>query len=512
MSRETERSELIRAWIAVLGASLAAFMAILDVAISNASMKNIQASLATSVDETSWISTAYIIAETVTIPLTGWLMSVFSIRRYLLISTVLFVAFSILCGLANSLPQMIAARSLQGLAGGALIPCVATLIIVSIPRAQHMAAFGVLSLAIAFAPSIGPALGGWITSVYGWRFSYYINIIPGLLSAATMIWCLKPSRPKLNLLREGDWWGISSMVVGLGTLIYILEEGYLKDWFEDGSIRTLSIVCALCLSLFVLIEWNSSKPFVHLKLLQRRNFLLANVASFFLGVIVFGNVYVGPRYLQQMQGYDAFQSGQTMMWMGIPQLFLIPLLPIFLKRIKPKFLVSGGFLLFAYANHINSLLTNSTGGDQLILPQVIRSVGVAMISTPLTLLAMSDFEGVAVDAGSASALFNMMRNLGGSFCIGLTSTFLDHRYKLHFARLGESLNWSNDSLKCLTGMLTCASRNDLTPVIQTLNQESQIMAFADWYAVTAWIILIAAVIVLAITTKGTLKTQIGPGH
>ncbi|GAB1544952.1 hypothetical protein NUACC21_76280 [Scytonema sp. NUACC21] len=221
----------LRTWIGVLASMLGAFMAVLDIQITNASLQEIQATLGATLEEGSWISTAYLVAEIVVIPLTGWLSRVFSLRWYLLVNTALFIFFSICCAWAWNLNSMIVFRALQGFAGGVLIPTAMAVVLTYLPPSKQPVGLAAFGLTAVFAPSIGPTLGGWLTENYSWQYSFYINIFPGLLMLAGVWYGIKQERPQLQLLKQGDWLGIISMAIGLGSLQIVLEEGSRKDWF-----------------------------------------------------------------------------------------------------------------------------------------------------------------------------------------------------------------------------------------------------------------------------------------
>jgi DHA2 family multidrug resistance protein len=269
-------------WLAVFGATLGAFMAVLNIQIVNASLADIQGAIGAGIDDGGWISTSYLIAEIIVIPLSGWLAQVFSIRVYLLINAALFLAFSAACALAQDLPQMIVLRALQGFTGGVLIPTAFTLIITLLPKAKQPVGLALFALSATFAPAIGPTIGGYLTENWGWQYIFYVNLAPGALMIG-MLWFSLESKPmKLRLLREGDWPGVITMAIGLSALQTVLEEGNKDDWFGSAFIVRLSIIAAISLALFLWIELTIKKPLLNLRLLARRNFgfgILANSCS-----------------------------------------------------------------------------------------------------------------------------------------------------------------------------------------------------------------------------------------
>src|SRR6201986_543066 len=225
-----------RTWVAVLGATLGAVIAVLNIQIVNASLADIQGAIGAGIDDGGWISTSDLIAEIIVIPLSGWLAQVFSIRIYLLTNAILFLAFSAACALAQDLPQMIVLRALQGFAGGVLIPMAFTLIITLLPKAKQPVGLALFAVSATFAPAIGPTIGGYLTENWGWQYIFYVNLVPGAIMVGMLFFSLEARPMKLGLLREGDWAGIFTMAVGLAALQTVLEEGNKDDWFGSPFI------------------------------------------------------------------------------------------------------------------------------------------------------------------------------------------------------------------------------------------------------------------------------------
>src|SRR6266567_74909 len=427
-----------KTWIAVIGATLGAFMAVLNIQIVNASLADIQGAIGAGIDDGGWISTSYLIAEIVVIPLSGWLAQVFSVRIYLLTNAVLFLALSAACALAQDLPQMIALRAVQGFTGGVLIPMAFTLIITLLPKAKQPIGLALFALSATFAPAIGPTIGGYLTENFGWQYIFYVNLAPGAVMIAMLYFSLETKPMKLSLLRQGDWPGIVTMAIGLGALQTVLEEGNKDDWFGSPFIVRLSVIAAVSLSLFLWIELTSNKPLLNLPLLLRRNFGFGILANFLLGVALYGSVFILPVYLSRIQGYNAEQIGMVLAWTGFPQLLLIPLVPRLMQRFDARIIIGIGFALFAGSNFMNIHMTNDYATDQLFWPNVIRALGQALVFAPLSAVATAGIE--AENAGSASGLFNMMRNLGGAVGIALLQTLLTKREQYHSNVLMQSVS------------------------------------------------------------------------
>ena len=268
-----------KTWLAVFGATLGAFMAVLNIQIVNASLADIQGAIGAGIDDGGWISTSYLIAEIIVSPLSGWLAQVFSIRIYLLTNAILFLVFSAACALAQDLPKMIVLRALQGFAGGVLIPMAFTLIITLLPKAKQSIGLALFAVSATFAPAIGPTIGGYLTENWGWQYIFYVNLVPGALMIG-MLWLSLEAKPmKLALLRQGDWPGIVTMAIGLGALQTVLEEGNKDDWFGSDFIVRLSVIAVVSLALFFWVELTSTKPLLNLRLDRKSTRLNSSPSS-----------------------------------------------------------------------------------------------------------------------------------------------------------------------------------------------------------------------------------------
>jgi DHA2 family multidrug resistance protein len=373
-----------RTWVGVLGTMLGAFMAVLDIQITNSSLRDITGGIAATQDEGSWISTSYLIGEIITIPLTAWLARVFSVRRYLLVNVTLFLIFSCLCGVAQSLGQMILFRACQGFTGGVMIPMALTVAISTLPKSKQPLGLALFGVTATLGPAIGPSVGGWLTDSYGWQWVFYVNLVPGVLMLSAIFFAIKRTPMQLKLLREGDWFGIICMAIGLGSLIAMLEEGQRDDWFGSPFIQTCATLAAIFIPAFVLIELWRDKPFVNLRLLGTRNLGFATSVNFILGFALYGTVYLLPQYLTITQGYDAFQTGQTMIWVGLPQLLIFPFIPRLMKRFDLRGLVCFGSLIFAASCSLNVWMSPDYAGDQFVFSNVIRALGQPFTIVPLS--------------------------------------------------------------------------------------------------------------------------------
>ncbi|MGQ4649928.1 DHA2 family efflux MFS transporter permease subunit [Lyngbya aestuarii] len=509
----------LKTWIGLIGTILGAFMAVLDIQITNASLKDIQAALGATLEEGSWISTAYLVAEIVVIPLTGWLSRVFSIRWYLFTNAALFTFFSVCCAWAWNLNSMIVFRALQGFTGGVLIPMAFTFIITRLPPAKQSIGLAMFALTATFAPSIGPTLGGWLTENYSWHYVFYLNLVPGLFLLTAVWYAVEPQPLQLGLLKQGDWGGIVAMAIGLGSLQVVLEEGSRKDWFSSDLIVRLSVIAAIFISIFFWIELTRRRPFINLRLLWRRNFGLAAIVNVSLGVGLYGSIFILPLYLAQIQQYNAMQIGEVIMWAGVPQLFIVPLVPKLMQRIDIRLMIAVGVSLFAVSCFMNSTMTHDTGIEQLRWSQLIRAMGQPLIMVPLSSIATANIE--PEQAGSASGLFNMMRNLGGSMGIAALATLLTRREQFHSNRLGETISLydpqTQQRLEQMTQYfvsrgadLLTAKQQAIAAISNIVRREAFVLAFNDCFYFIGMALLLSGIAILFF--KKTKATGSGAAH
>jgi MFS transporter, DHA2 family, multidrug resistance protein len=503
-------------WLAVGGATLGAFMAVLNIQIVNASLADIQGAIGAGIDDGGWISTSYLIAEIVVIPLSGWLAQVFSVRVYLLTNAILFLAFSVACAFAQDLSQMIVLRALQGFTGGVLIPIAFTLIITLLPKAKQPIGLALFALSATFAPAIGPTIGGYLTENWGWQYIFYVNLAPGALMIGMLWFSLERKPMKLSLLREGDWPGVITMAIGLSALQTVLEEGNKDDWFGSPFIVRLSIIAAVALALFLWIELTSKKPLLNLRLLFRRNFGFGILANFLLGIALYGSVFILPVYLSRIQGYNSEQIGMVLAWTGLPQLVLIPLVPRLMKRVDPRLVIGVGFALFAASNFMNIYMTTDYASDQLLWPNVVRAVGQALVFAPLSAVATAGIE--PENAGSASGLFNMMRNLGGAVGIALLQTLLTKREQYHSNVLMQSVSAFEQATQARIEKLTQyfmnhgvadhaeASHRAVVAIGRIVQKQAFILAFSDTFYLLGAALIVALIAALMLKKPGQLES------
>ncbi|HTR88401.1 MAG TPA: DHA2 family efflux MFS transporter permease subunit [Reyranella sp.] len=499
MSRDGDPT--LRDWLAVGGGILGAFMAILDIQITNASLAEIGGAIGATPSEGSWISTGYLMAEIIVIPLTGWLARTFGLRRFLSVNSMLFVGFSILCAMSNSLGEMILWRAGQGITGGVLIPTAITIVRTRLPASKQPVGVAMFGMVATFAPAIGPTVGGWLTENWSWHYIFYLNLVPGLAALFLQLYALDRERPQLADFWQADWLGIAGMSIGLSSLIFVLEEGQREEWYGSTYIVAATIAAAIGIAVFLIAELTTDKPFINLRLFANPAVGGSGILMAVFGATAFGSVYLIPSYLAQVQGYNAQQIGEVVMWSGIPQLFLLPVMPWLMKRVDLRILVGCGLLMFAASCFINVDMSPDTAMDQLMLPQLLRAAGQPLATIPLTQLSVVGL--TRRDTADSAGITSVMRNLGASIGIAMLSTMVQVREEIHFSAIAEAMTQNNlrlqDRLRDLTGLfaskgagLETATQQGLATLAQQVRLNASVMAYADSF----WILGVGIMISL----------------
>lgn len=502
----------LKTWIAVGGSLIAAFMAVLNIQVTNSSLPDIEGGIGTGGVNGTWISTAYLIGEIVVIPMTDFLSRVFGLRRYFIVNTALFLLLSVACGQAHSLLEMIALRGLQGFSGGVLIPLCFTIIVSQLPPSKRAFGLAGFSITATFAPAIGPTIGGWLTDNYGWQTIFYMNLVPGGVMLAALIYALPRSDMQLGLLRRGDWLGIALMAVGLATFQTVLDDGNTYDWFGSPLIVRLSLISAAALAAFLVIELRRKDPLIQLRLLARRNFGLGTLGNFLIGFALYGSSYLLPQYLAVSQGLDAQQSGEVVAWTGLPQLVIIPFVPLLMRRVDSRLLVGVGLAVFAGSCFMNLAIDADYAGPQLFVPDVTRALGQALVLTPLSAITMIGITGA--EAGAASGLFNMLRNLGGAIGTAAVETVFTKREQYHSFIINQHVSMLQPATTTRLAALqryfqahgvpdpAAAAHQAVIAVGQTIRAQATIMGYADCFALLGTVLL-GAVLCVALLRGGS---------
>lgn len=428
----------VNPWVVTLSVMLATFMEILDTTVVNVSIPHISGNLSATVDEGTWVVTSYLVANAIILPLSGWLSNFFGRRRMLLACVIGFTLTSVFCGMARSLPALIVFRIFQGLSGGGMQPLAQSIMLEAFPREKHGHAMAAYGLGVVLAPILGPALGGWVTDNYSWRWIFYLNVPIGVLSVVLVSrFVFDPHYIKRPTGRV-DLWGIGFLALGIGMLQVILDTGQRKDWFSSDTIRVWTVLCVAGLALFIWRELTTRDPVVDLRVLRDTTYSAGVFLIFSLGFILYASLVLLPIYLQTLLGYPAFQAGLAISPRGLGALVTTPAAGILTHKLGPRPLVVFGLILGGITMWQLAGLNLQAGYWDVFWPQVIQGCGMSFLFIPIMAASMSRISKQGM--GNATAVFNLMRNIGGSFGIALMTTFLTRRQQLHQSHLISNIS------------------------------------------------------------------------
>ncbi|HEX2634556.1 MAG TPA: DHA2 family efflux MFS transporter permease subunit [Bradyrhizobium sp.] len=449
------------------------FMSILDIQVVSASLSEIQAGLSASSSEVSWVQTAYLIAEVIAIPLSGFLSRAFGTRLLFAISASGFTIASFLCGLASTIEQMILWRALQGFLGAGMIPTVFASAYTVFPRSKFYIVGPIIGLVATLAPTIGPTVGGYITDAMSWHWLFFINIIPGIAITVGVLALVDFDSPNFALLERFDWWGLIFMAGFLGSLEYVLEEGPLYEWLQDASVATCAAICAVSAIAFFYRVLTAQEPIVDIRTFADRNFGIGCLISFCVGIGLYGLTYMYPRYLAEVRGYSALMIGETMFVSGITMFVTAPIVGRLMLRIDMRLIIATGLIIFAAGSYQMTWITRDYDFYELLLPQILRGVGMMLAMVPTNTIALGTLPPDRVK--NASGLFNLTRNLGGAVGLAVINQVLNDRTDLHIARLQDKVTWGNATATETLNMLAQRLQGMGDSALMALKQLSQIV-------------------------------------
>ena len=503
----------VNKWVVALTVILPTFLEVMDTSVVNVSLPHMQGSLSAGVDEVTWVLTSYLVANAIIIPITGWLSSIFGRKNYLIFSIALFTASSLACGAAPSLEILVIARILQGLGGGGLQPLSQAILLETFPPKEHGMAMAVFGMGVVLAPTLGPVVGGWITDNWNWRWVFYINLPVGLLAIALAAFLIHdPSyirRARIHI----DSWGLFLITVGLGCLQVVLDKGEREDWFASDFIAAMSALAVVALILFVIVELRAEHPVVNLRVFKDSTFAAGNVMMFMGFFCMFGGFVLLPLYAQTLMGYTATWAGLVLGPGGVASLFIMPIGGALMKKgVKPRRLLALGLLTMAFSLWLMAGLNLNADFFAIAMPRLVQGFGLGLFFVPL---AAATYVNIPKEQmGNASGIFNLIRNLGGSFGVAAATTLLSQRSQLHQNFLVENITpystalreYGQHLLRLLPGHDPSALKSPpvLAAIYQEVLRQANMLAFNDIFWLFAWLTaLVAPLTLLMRRAKGS---------
>jgi DHA2 family multidrug resistance protein len=460
---------IINKWLIAVTVMLPTLIEIVDTSVVNVSLDHIRGSLSAGIDEATWVITSYLVSNAIIIPITGWLSRLIGRKLYLIISIVIFTLSSFMCGSAWSLQSLVFFRVLQGIGGGALQPLSQAILLESFPPRQRGISMAIFGIGVMFGPIIGPLLGGWITDTWSWHWIFFINVPIGFISILlVMLFIVDPPYMERIKMRI-DYGGLFLMAIGLGCLQIVLDKGQREDWFSSHMIIYLSFIAVACLILFVVVELFSENPIVNLRAFKNLSFSTGNIIMFLNFSSLFGSIVLLPIYVQSLMGYTAFLAGLALGPGGISTMIAMPIAGVLVHKLNPKIILAFGVAVGAYSVHMMAQFNLFTDFNTILWPRIILGIGMGFLFIPLTTLTMSDIKKEAM--GNATAIFNLLRNLGGSFGVAFITTMLARREQFHQARLVDHLDLFGRNMQQAVPQISALLRQKGV-VSSLLNQES----------------------------------------
>jgi MFS transporter, DHA2 family, multidrug resistance protein len=431
----------VRKWLITITVITCAIMELIDTSIVNVATRQIAGNLGATIEETAWVITAYAISNIIIIPLTGFLSNIFGRKVYFTASVILFTISSFLCGASSSIELLIFWRFVQGIGGGALLATAQTVLVETFPPEEVDKANGIFGAGIVMGPTLGPVMGGYLTDNFSWGWIFYVNVPIGIIATFLSWKYIKGTKSKL--VGKVDYLGILLLIIGVGSLQMVLEEGERKDWFNSNFILTFFILAIIGIIAFIIRELKAKNPVVDLRVLKNRNVIVGAVLSVAFGIAIYCSVFLYPVFVQGFLGWNATRTGLLI----LPSSFLTGMLmgvnaTLVQKGISPKILVVVGFVAVIAYEIITFFLATPTSGEwDWFWPQMIRGFGFGFIFVPIAGLTLSGLKGDAI--AQASGISNMLRLLGGAVGIAIINTFVTRRFAVHRNDLMSNISLYN---------------------------------------------------------------------
>lgn len=490
----------VNKWVIALTVILPTLIEVIDTSVVNVSLDHIRGSLSAGLDEATWAITAYLVANAIVIPMTGWLSRVFGRRNYVIFSVTLFTVSSFMCGSARSLNSLVFFRILQGIGGGGLQPISQAILFETFPPQQYGMAMAIFGVGVLTGPIIGPLLGGWITDNWSWNWIFYINIPIGIISIIMIMFFIEDP-PYLKMAREKarekvDYWGLALIVLGIGCLQMVLDKGQREDWFSSAFIVRMALISAASLIALVIVELKTKHPVLNLRQLKDISFASANGIQSVAFFGLFGSIVILPLFVQQLMGYDAFLAGMVIAPGGAATLLVMPIVGKLVSKINPKGILFCGIIILSYSMFLMSRFNLYVDYDTVLVSRIVMGIGMGMIFIPLGSMAFATVN--KEEMGNATSIFNLLRNISGSFGIAFMTTLLARRSQFHQFRFGEHLNIFDQKYQMgvykagsILGAKTGAANEIFANgiIYQQLLRQSSLFSFIDAFYMAAVIML-----------------------
>ncbi|MBO9570601.1 MAG: DHA2 family efflux MFS transporter permease subunit [Chitinophagaceae bacterium] len=506
--------------IITITAVICALLEVIDTTIVNVALNDMRGSLGATLNEVSWVITAYSIANVIIVPMTSWLSQQFGRRNYFAASIILFTVSSFLCGNASSINELIIFRFLQGLGGGALLVTSQTIITESYPLEKRAMAQAIYTLGVIVGPTLGPPLGGYIIDHYSWPNIFYINIPVGIVATLlTMQFVKSPVYTEKRKPRDVDWTGIALLAISVGSLQYILEKGQEEDWFSSTAIIVLTVITILGFFFFIWRELTFRFPVVQLRVLKNGNLRIGVILSFIMGFGLYGSTFIIPLYTQSILGWNALQAGMLLVPSSIMIAIMMPIVGQMIQRgVSQKYMIAGGMgLFFLYCLFSYYLITPSTSADNFFWVLMLRGVGLGFLAVPVSTMALSTLKGQQI--GQGAAFSGMMRQLGGSFGVAIISTFISRQNMQHRSDLVTNLRVDDPAVQQHVSSLQAAMMSKGMPSNSALGSayklldnsvslQATIMSYMDVFLYIGVLFLICVPMVLVFVKRSKNKVAL----
>jgi DHA2 family multidrug resistance protein len=512
---------VVNKWAVAVAVSFGALLEVIDTSIVNVALTDMQNAFGATLTQISWVVSSYAVANVIILPLTAWLGMRFGKKRYFVWSLVGFTCASMVCGLAQNLPMMICARVLQGLMGGGLLAKAQAILFETFPKEEQAQAQGLFGAIVIAGPTIGPTLGGYLTTNVDWRWIFYINLPVGIAAVLLCIAFLPEDDEGKRDKSRVDWFALGLLAVGLGCLQTMLEEGQSDLWFDSPFIIAMAALAAAGLVSFIWRQLTSPRPVVDLRVLRYRSLAGGSLLSIVVGISLYGAIFAVPIFAQTMLGYTAEQTGFLLLPGAIASAITMPIVSKLNNRFDPRLLLAVGGLILTGGMLWLAQLSPQTGADDLFWPLIVRSFGTVMMFLPLSLATIGPIP--KKDIANASGFYNLTRQLGGSIGVALLSTLLERREAFHRAVIVEKLVSIDPStldrakayatrFLALGFSPSDAYAHGLKLFDAVVNQQAAVISFADCFWATSALVLVTLPLILLLGKPQKGAPPVDAGH